>query len=64
MLAGALAAQIYYEIALEPPPRDGFELGSVAFGAFYTLIFSGPFVLVGALVAGLALALAPSLRRA
>jgi hypothetical protein len=63
-LAGALAAQIYYEIALEPPPRGGFELESVAFGAFYAFLFSGPFVVVGALVAGAALSLASTLRRA
>jgi hypothetical protein len=63
-LAGALAAQIYYEVALEPPPTDGLDLGSVAFGAFFTFAFSFPFVLVGALVAGAALALASTLRRA
>lgn len=63
-LAGALAAQIYYEVVLEPPPRGGFELGSVAFRAFYAFVIAAPFVVVGALVAGLALALAPSLRRA
>jgi hypothetical protein len=63
-LTGALAAQIYYEVVLEPPPRGGFELGSVVFGAFNAFVIAAPFVLVGALVAGLALALAPSLRRA
>ena len=54
---GALAAQTYYEVTLEPPPRDGFELGSVAFGAFFTFVYSFPFVLVGALVAEAALTL-------
>lgn len=63
-LAGALAAQIYYEVALEPPPTDGLNLGSVVFGAFYAFVFSGPFVVVGALVVGAALALASTLRRA
>jgi hypothetical protein len=29
---GALAAQVYYEVALQPPPRDGFEFVSVAYG--------------------------------
>ena len=62
--AGALAAQLYYEVALEPPPRGGFELGSVAFGAFYAFVFSVPFVVVGALAAGAALALVSTLRRA
>jgi hypothetical protein len=62
--AGALAAQIYYEIALEPPPRGGFELESVAFGAFYAFVLSVPFVVVGALAAGAALALVSTLRGA
>jgi hypothetical protein len=62
--AGTLAAQVYYEVALEPPPRNGFELVSVALGAFFNFVYSFPFVLVGALVAGAALALASSLRRA
>jgi hypothetical protein len=61
---GTLAAQVYYEVALEPPPRNGFELVSVALGAFLTSVYSFPFVLVGALVAGAALALASTLRRA
>ncbi len=60
--AGALAGQLYYEVALEPPPRDGFELGSVVLGAFFAFAYSFPFVLGGALVAGLALALASFLR--
>jgi len=63
-LAGALAGQLYYEVALEPPPTGGFEMGSVAFGAFYAFVFSGPFVVVGALVVGAAFALASTLRRA
>ncbi len=62
-LTGALAAPVYYEVALEPPPTDGFELGSVAFGAFFAFAYSFPFVLVGALVAGAALALASFLRQ-
>jgi hypothetical protein len=62
--AGTLAAQVYYEVALEPPPRGGFELGSVAFGAFYAFVLSVPFVVVGALVAGAALALVSTLRGA
>jgi hypothetical protein len=62
--AGAFAAQIYYEVALEPPPRNGFEFVSVALGAFFTFVYSFPFILVGALVAGAALALASTLRRA
>jgi len=63
-LAGALAAQVYYEVALEPPPTDGLDLGSMAFGTFFTFVFSAPFVLVGALVVGAALALSSTLRRA
>jgi hypothetical protein len=63
--AGALASGIYYEVvALEPPPRDGFEFVSVAYGAFYTFAFSFPFVLASALVASATLALASTLRRA
>lgn len=62
--AGALAAQVYYEAALEPPPQGGFKVGSVAFGAFYAFVFSVPFVVVGALAAGAALALVSTLRRA
>ena len=62
--AGSLAAQVYYEVALEPPPRNGFEVGSVALGAVFTFVFSIPFVLAGALVAGAALVLASTLRRA
>ena len=62
--AGALASGVYYELALQPPPRDGFELASVAFGAFFAFAFSFPFVLVGALAVGAALALASTLRRA
>ena len=50
--AGALAAQVYYEVALQPPPWDGFESGSVVFGALFAFAFSFPFVLVSALVAG------------
>jgi len=30
--AGALAAQVYYEVAFEPPPRNDFEFVSVALG--------------------------------
>ncbi len=63
-LAGAVAAQLYYEVALEPPPTDGFELGSVVFGAFSAFAYSFPFVLGGALLAGAVLALASTLRRA
>jgi hypothetical protein len=62
--AGALAGQIYYEVALEPPPREGFEAGSVMYGAFSTFTYSFPFVLVSALAAGAALALTATLRRA
>ena len=61
---GALAAQVYYEVALQPPPRDGFELVSVAYGAFCTFALSCPFVLASALVASATLALASALRRA
>jgi hypothetical protein len=61
--AGALAGQIYYEVALEPPPRGGFETGSVMYGAFSTFTHSFPFVLVSALAAGAALALTATLRR-
>ena len=61
--AGALAAQVYYEVALEPPPRDGFELGSVVIGALFAFAFFFPFVLVSALAAGAALALASALLR-
>ena len=64
LLAGALAAQVYYEVTLEPPPRNGFEFVSVALGAFLTFLYDFPFVLAGALVAGAALALASTLRRA
>jgi O-antigen/teichoic acid export membrane protein len=63
-LAGALAAQVYYEVALEPPPTDGLDLGSLAFETFFTFVFSAPFVLIGVLVVGAALALASTLRRA
>jgi hypothetical protein len=63
-LAGALAGQAYYEVALEPLPRDGFEFVSVAYGAFYTFALSFPFVLASALVASATLALASALRRA
>ena len=62
--AGALAAQVYYEVALEPPPRNGFEFVSVAYGAVTAFAFSFPFVLVSALAVGAALALASALRRA
>ena len=48
--AGALVAQIYYEVALQPAPRDGFELGSVVIEA----LFAFAFVLVSALAAGAA----------
>ncbi len=63
-LAGALAGQAYYEVALEPLPRNGFEFVSVAYGAFYTFAFSFPFVLASALVASATLALASALKRA
>ncbi len=62
-LTGAVAAQLYYEVALEPPSTDGFEPGSVVFGAFFTFVYSFPFVLVGALVAEAALALVSLLRQ-
>jgi hypothetical protein len=62
--AGSLASQVYYEVALEPPPRGGFEAGSVAYGAFYTFVICAPFVVVGALVVGAALALPSALRGA
>ncbi len=62
--AGALASGIYCEVALEPPPRDGFEFVSTAYGAFYAFAFSFPFVLASALVASATLALASALRRA
>jgi hypothetical protein len=62
--AGALASGVYYEIALEPPPTAGFDLGSVVFGAFFAFAFSFPFVLAGALAAGATLALRATLRRA
>ena len=62
--AGALAGQLYYEVALEPPPRGGFEAGSVMYGAFSTFMYSFPFVLVSALAAGAALALTATFRRA
>ncbi len=62
-LAGAVAAQLYYEVALESPPTNGFELGSVTFGAFFTFVYSFPFVLVDALVAEAALALVSLLRQ-
>jgi hypothetical protein len=61
--AGALAAQIYYEVALEPPPTDGLALESIMFGTIFAFAYSFPFVLVGALVAGAALALGSTLRR-
>jgi hypothetical protein len=61
--AGTLAAQVYYEVALEPPPRNGFEFVSVALGAFLTFLYDFPFVLAGALVAGAALTLSAYLRR-
>jgi hypothetical protein len=63
-LAGALAGQAYYEVALEPLPRNGFEFVSVAYGAFYTFALSSPFVLASAVVASATLALASALRRA
>ena len=62
--AASLAGQVYYEVALEPPPRGGFEAGSVAYGAFYTFVICAPFVVVGALVVGAALALPSALRGA
>jgi uncharacterized membrane protein YpjA len=62
--AGALAGQVYYEITLEPTPRNGFEFVPVAYGAVTASAFSFPFVLASALVAGAALALASTLRRA
>jgi hypothetical protein len=62
--AGALAGQAYYEVALEPPPRTGFEFVSVAYGAVTTFAISAPFVVVGALVVGAALALPSALRGA
>ena len=62
--AGAVASGVYYEIALEPPPTAGFDLGSVVFGAFFAFAFSFPFVLAGALAAGATLALRATLRRA
>jgi len=61
---GTLAAQVYYEVALELPPRNGFELVSVALGAVFTFVYSFPFVVVGALAAGAALALVSTLRGA
>ncbi len=61
--AGALAAQVYYEVTLEPPPRNGFELGSVVLGALFAFALSFPFVLVSALAVGAALAGASALRR-
>jgi hypothetical protein len=62
--AGSLAGQVYYEVALEPPPRGGFEAWPVAYGAVTTFAISAPFVVVGALVVGAALALPSALRRA
>ena len=62
--AGSLAGQVYYEVALEPPPRGGFEAGSVAYGALTAFAISAPFVVVGALAVGAALALPSALRRA
>ena len=62
--AGALASGVYYEVALQPPPRNGFEFVSVVYGALFAFAFSFPFVLVSALVAGAALALGSALRRA
>ena len=62
-VAGALAGQAYYEDALEPPPRGGFEAGSVAYGALTAFAVSAPFVVVGALVVA-ALALPSALRGA
>ncbi len=61
--AGALAGQLYYEVALEPPPREGFEAGSVVFGTFFAFAYSFPFVLVSALAAAV-LTLASTLTRA
>ncbi len=63
-LAGALAGQAYYEVALEPLPRNGFEFVSAAYGVFYTFALSSPFVLASALVASATLGLASALRRA
>jgi hypothetical protein len=51
---GALVAQIYYEVALQPAPRNGFELGSVVIEALFAFAFAFPFVLVSALAAGAA----------
>ena len=62
--AGALVSGAYYEVALEPPPRGGFEVVSMAYGAVTAFAFSFPFVLTSALAAGAALALASTLRRA
>ena len=60
--AGALASGAYYEVALEPPPRNGFEFVSVAYGAVTAFAISAPFVVVGELVVGAALALPSALR--
>jgi len=43
--------------------RDGFGVGSVAFGAVYAFVLSLPFVVVGVLVVRLALGLASFLRQ-
>ncbi len=61
--AVALASGTYCEVALEPPPRDGFEFMSVAYGAVTAFAFSFPFVLVSALAVGAALAPASIPRR-
>ena len=62
--AGSLAGQVYYEGALEPPPRGGFEAESVAYGAVTAFAISAPLAVVGALVVVAALALPSALRRA
>lgn len=59
-LAGALAANIFYEIFLQPPPRDGFELGAVLFGTFSEFLFTGLAAMVGVLLARFVFALADS----
>lgn len=47
----------------ETTPHEGFESGSVLFGAVMAFMYSFPYVSVGALAASALLALAFTLRR-
>lgn len=59
-LAGALIGNIFFEIFLQPPPRNGFELGAVLFGTFSEFLLTGLAATVGALLARSVLALTTS----